>query len=48
MAAILGASGRPATMVRIEGGSYIICQQNFVTLRLCTRAELEAEGIVLQ
>ena len=31
-----------------EGGSYIICQQNFVTLRLCTRAELEAEGIVLQ
>ena len=31
-----------------EGGSYIICQQNFVTLRLCTRADLEAEGIVLQ
>ena len=31
-----------------EGGSYIICQQNYVTLRLCTRAELEAEGIVLQ
>ena len=31
-----------------EGGGYIICQQNYVTLRLCTRAELEAEGIVLQ
>ena len=31
-----------------EGGSYTICQQNYVTLRLCTRAELEAEGIVLQ
>ena len=31
-----------------EGGGYIICQQNYVTLRLCTRSELEAEGIVLQ